>query len=147
LKNFDPLNFSENEEWLPWFREAELKHGRVCMLATAGFIAQEFFQLPGDIHKVSSVEAHNVFVGSGAMIQILGWIAVLEFITIPALYELKTGKHQPGDYAFDPLKLGQGANLKKYQTAELKNGRLAMMAISGIVTQAVLSGNGFPYQY
>ena len=31
--------------------------------------------------------------------------------------------------------------------AELKNGRLAMMAFSGIVTQAALSGHGFPYQF
>jgi hypothetical protein len=30
LKVFDPLKFSEKSpEWVPWFREAELKHGRV----------------------------------------------------------------------------------------------------------------------
>jgi hypothetical protein len=45
------------------------------------------------------------------------------------------------------LKLGKGAALERYQVAELKNGRLAMMAISGMLTQAVLSGNGFPYQF
>ena len=148
LKNFDPLKFSEKApEWVPWFREAELKHGRVCMLAVLGFVGQEFFQLPGDIHKVSSVEAHNVFVNSGAMLQILGWVSLLELITVPALYDLRDGKRAPGDYYFDPLKLGKGSNLEKYQVAELKNGRLAMMAFSGIVTQAALSGHGFPYQY
>ena len=35
LKNFDPLKFSESEN-LMYFREAELKHGRIAMLATAG---------------------------------------------------------------------------------------------------------------
>ena len=148
LKNFDPLKFSEKApEWVPWFREAELKHGRVCMLAVLGFVTQEFYQLPGDIHKVSSVEAHNIFVNSGAMLQILGWIFLLELVTVPALYDLRDGKRAPGDYAFDPLKLGKGSNLERYQVAELKNGRLAMMAFSGIVTQAVLTGHGFPYQF
>ena len=148
LKNFDPLKFSEKApEWVPWFREAELKHGRVCMLAVLGFVTQEFIQLPGDIHKISSVEAHNVFVNSGAMLQILGWISLIELISVPALYDLRDGKRAPGDYAFDPLNLGKGAALEKYQIAELKNGRLAMMAFSGIVTQAALSGHGFPYQF
>ena len=30
---------------------------------------------------------------------------------------------------------------------ELSNGRLAMMAFSGILTQSVLTGGGFPYTY
>ena len=76
----------------------------------AWFVTQEFYQLPGDIHKVSSVEAHNIFVNSGAMLQILGWIFLLELVTVPALYDLRDGKRAPGDYAFDPLKLGKGSN-------------------------------------
>lgn len=33
-KNFDPAGFTEKvPEWIPWFREAEIKHGRVAMLA------------------------------------------------------------------------------------------------------------------
>ena len=34
---------------------------------------------------------------------------------------------------------------KKMQLAELKNGRLAMIAIGGMVTGAAITGNGFPY--
>jgi light-harvesting complex I chlorophyll a/b binding protein 1 len=84
------LKFSEKSpEWIPWFREAELKHGRVAMLAATGFVAQEFFQLPGAVHQVSSVAAHNVFVNSGAMLQILGWIFIVEMVTIPALYVIE----------------------------------------------------------
>jgi len=29
----------------------------------------------------------------------------------------------------------------------VKNGRLAMLAFSGIITQAVLTGQGFPYLF
>jgi hypothetical protein len=31
------------------------------------------------------------------------------------------------------------------ELAELKNGRLAMIAIGGMVTQATITGHGFPY--
>ena len=43
---FDPLYLSEFID-IKWAREAELKHGRICMLATVGYIMQEFFSLPG----------------------------------------------------------------------------------------------------
>ena len=37
---WDPLKLSENkdQETLEWYRAAELKHGRVCMLASAGLL-------------------------------------------------------------------------------------------------------------
>ena len=74
LKNFDPLQLStKSPEWVPFFREAELKHGRVAMLATLGWVFADFVKLPGDIHQVSSFEAHNVAVQSGALVQILFW--------------------------------------------------------------------------
>lgn len=41
---FDPLGFGRNcpPEQMKWYRAAELKHGRVCMLATFGQIFQSF---------------------------------------------------------------------------------------------------------
>jgi hypothetical protein len=53
-----------------------------------------------------------------------------------------------GDFAFDPLSLGKKpAALEKYKINELKNGRLAMLAFSGIVTVNALTGKGFPCKY
>merc|ERR1719387_3208563 len=42
---FDPVGFSADtsEGKLLFYREAELKHGRVCMLATVGFAVGELF--------------------------------------------------------------------------------------------------------
>lgn len=37
------------------------------------------------------------------------------------------------------------ARFARYSVNEVKNGRLAMLAFGGIVTQAVLTGKGFPY--
>merc|ERR1711937_151516 len=37
---FDPLGFAKNKRLLPWYREAELAHGRCCMLATLGLTIQ-----------------------------------------------------------------------------------------------------------
>ena len=52
-----------------------------------------------------------------------------------------------GDFGFDPLNLGGKSDKDKETMAlkELENGRLAMLAFGGIVTQAVLTGKGFPY--
>lgn len=43
---FDPLNFANGPADLNWLRAAELKHGRICMLATVGFVAPELIQHP-----------------------------------------------------------------------------------------------------
>jgi len=150
LKNFDPLKFSENSpEWVPFFREAELKHGRIAMLATLGWVATDLgVKLPGDVHQVSSLEAHNVFVQSGALLQVLFWTSLLEIISSPAVAALGKSDRAPGYFAFDPLGFSKdAASKKKFELNELKNGRLAMLAFSGIVTQAALTGKPFPCKF
>ena len=144
-KGFDPLGLSY---WVPmdWLRESELKHGRVCMLATLGYVATDMgFVLPGEVHAVSSLKAHDVAVSSGAMTQIVIWILGFECIGYLAILEMLDGSgRKPGDFGFDPLKIG-GADDPEMQLREIENGRLAMLAFAGIVTQSALTGKGFPY--
>ena len=145
---FDPLGFSN---WIDvkWLREAELKHGRICMLAVVGFISTYFFHLPGEMHNVGPVEAHDAAVKSGAMGQLLLWLSLFEIITFRGVTQMMQGESDraPGDFGFDPLGLSSGSQEKKDTLAlkELKNGRLAMLAFSGIVTQGVLTGQAWPF--
>ena len=66
---FDPLYLSDYLD-LKWMREAELKHGRVCMLAATGVLAQELFQLPNyPGYTPNAVDAFNS-VPSGGLLQV-----------------------------------------------------------------------------
>lgn len=144
---FDPVGFTN---WLPvsYLQEAEIKHCRIAMLATLGWIVADLgIHLPGDVHAVTSLAAHDVAVKSGALAQILIWTSIAEAISVIAVSQMLEGSgRQPGDFKFDPLGFAKDeASLKKLQLNELKNGRLAMLAFSGIVTQAALTGHSFPY--
>lgn len=148
--NFDPCGFAERApEWLPWFREAELKHGRAAMLATVGFLVPEFIRIPGEQFSFEAIpkviDAHDALPDS--MIQIFMWISYLEAVSIPALANMNEYDRRPGDFSFDPLGFypTDPEKQKQMQLAELKNGRLAMIAIGGMVTGAAITGNGFPY--
>ncbi len=148
IEGFDPVGFSNLLD-IRWLRESELKHCRIAMLGVVGWIVSEFVQLPGEIHAVSPVAAHDVAVKSGALYQVLLWTSILEIFSTKAIIETLQGSgREPGDFKFDPLKFSEGKSAAvkaDYALKELKNGRLAMLAFGGIVTQAVLTGHGFPY--
>lgn len=61
------------------------------MLGALGFIITDFIKLPGDIHNVGPIAAHNVAVNSGAMAQILALVVALEFISIVAVKDMLSG--------------------------------------------------------
>ena len=142
---FDPAGFSNIMD-IKWLREAELKHGRIAMLAVAGIFGTAVYHLPGAEHDVSFIAAHDAAVQTGAMQQILLWTSLLEIISSKAVNQMmnESSGRAPGDFGFDPLGLSKG-NKDKYAMNELKNGRLAMLAFSGLVTQAVLTGKEFPF--
>ena len=60
LKAFDPLGLATlgSDTTLTWFRAAELKHSRVAMLATTGYIVQASgWHFPGMLSKDVSFES------------------------------------------------------------------------------------------
>ena len=143
---FDPLGFS-NVVDLKWLREAELKHGRVCMLAATGFIVQDVAQFPGvtkTFGAAKMTELHDVAVKQGAMQQLLVWLGFIEIFGFVAIVQmLQGGERQPGDFGFDPLNCGANEEaLARRQLVELKNGRLAMIATAGMLHHYFITGKG-----
>merc|ERR1719419_528078 len=67
-KGFDPLAVTDA---LPVYfvREAELKHGRVCMLATVGWITTDLgVRFPGEVFQnVTTIGAHDAMSDAGIM--------------------------------------------------------------------------------
>eukprot|EP00579_Thalassiosira_antarctica_P000610 CAMPEP_0201866010 /NCGR_PEP_ID=MMETSP0902-20130614/732_1 /ASSEMBLY_ACC=CAM_ASM_000551 /TAXON_ID=420261 /ORGANISM="Thalassiosira antarctica, Strain CCMP982" /LENGTH=208 /DNA_ID=CAMNT_0048390893 /DNA_START=25 /DNA_END=651 /DNA_ORIENTATION=+ len=148
---FDPIGFAERSpEWLNWFREAELKHGRQAMLATVGLVVPEFVRIPGEQFSFESVpnvlQAHDALLDT-SMKQILLWVSLAEVMTLAALSNMNEFDRAPGDYGFDFMGLypTDPAKQEEMKVKELKNGRLAMIAIGGMVTGASITGHGFPY--
>ena len=119
------------------------------MLAVVGFVVADFVRVPGDAYSFEAIpqviQAHDALPQS--MIQIFGWISFLETCSWGALANMNEFDRNPGEFGFDPLGLypTDPEKKKNMELAELKNGRLAMIAIGGMVTQATITGHGFPY--
>merc|ERR1719271_88557 len=76
---FDPLYFSDFLD-IKFLREAELKHGRICMLASTGYMAQEFFSLPSyPGYSSNPVEALSSVPPEG-LLQIVAFASWLEIV-------------------------------------------------------------------
>ena len=148
---FDPLGFSKKTELVPYFREAELKHGRLAMLAWVGLVAPDFVRLPGEKFSFEavpvSIDAHDAFLGAtGVNAQVLFWVSIVELCCAKKVFEWNS-LEVAGDYGLTSLFPSDEEGQKKMRTAELKNGRLAMMAFAGAVTQAALTRHPFPWLF
>ena len=149
---FDPFRFSDFVP-MDFLREAEIKHGRICMLAWAGFVSVDLgfkiYPFPEAYEGLTSATAHDALVKQGAMGQILLWASIAEIISTIAVSQMMSGSgRQPGDFGLDPIGFLTGkseADVNEMKLKELTNGRLAMLAFSGVVTQAVLTQGPFPY--
>jgi len=145
---WDPLGYSIGapEGKVRFYREVELKHGRVAMLASLGFVvAEQFHPLFGGTNDVPSLVAFQ-----NTPLQAF-WGTVLFFIAIPEVFSVFTFEnpgnglwcmkcdHEPGNLKFDPLGLKplDPEERKIMQTKELNNGRLAMIAFAGMIYQEV----------
>lgn len=140
---FDPFGLSvgKSDETLAWYRAAELKHGRVAMLASAGLVFQPVLNLPDDVFDASS--------GIGGLAKLYSerpealWQILIAITAIEA-NTLFSGKGTAGDFEWDPLNIKPKTEekLAAMQLKELKNGRLAMIMTAGILTQELVSGKG-----
>ena len=154
---FDPMGLTpETNEELQLFREAELAHGRVAMMAAAGFLIQENFH---PIFSYPAMDALPVIrqldeVLKSEMGQLAG-VTLLMCIWFSEFYRARTGwvepdvamrtlrdGYLPGDLGFDPmgLKPTDAEGFLAMQNKELNNGRLAMLAVAGMTAQELVTG-------
>jgi len=153
---FDPLDFCNNfPEHLPWYREAEVKHGRVAMLAYVGLVVPDFARFPDAIfHQKGTdvINAHSILLsagfGKGPMWWLLMFCGLAEALRVWQLgvdFELLT-LDTAGDYAMGEPFFQEEDELSILKTQELKHGRLAMIAVGGAITQAVsCNAHHFPF--
>ena len=157
---FDPLGFAAkaDEATLKRYREAELTHGRVAMLATVGFLVGEAVEgstylFNGEITgpAITHIPQVNpvfwILLGAGiAKAETkraeIGWLEPRNVkYDKPGLLR---DSYVPGNLGFDPLGLkpSDPVAFAQMQTKELQNGRLAMLAAAGFMAQEMVNGKG-----
>merc|ERR1712187_936850 len=152
---WDPLGLAKDGdvEKFKRRRAIEIKHGRVSMLATIGYIVPEYVKLPGELSPSQGLKFADVPNGLGALSKVppAGIAQIFAFVGFLELsYNKPCG--EPGNYGKGFLGLGSlglsasiqeaGVREKKLK-AELANGRLAMFAIIGMFFQDGLTGSAW----
>lgn len=152
---FDPFGLADmgSDSTLAWFRAAELKHSRVAMLATAGYLAQASgLHFPGmlsvdegvSFESLSAMKPFDAWeaVPEGGQQQIIGAILLTEIITESQGTHYTKGGDLP-TVVFPPFTIGtnDAAKLRVRQDVELTNGRLAMIGIMSFVAAANVPGS------
>jgi light-harvesting complex I chlorophyll a/b binding protein 1 len=150
---FDPLGLSSIDELgidLYWLREAEIKHGRVAMLAVAGILQVEIFgPAPGCEAATAKCQMDSFWQLWNSHPQYIAFaiimITIVEMISgIATTTGRENGIREPGDFGLDPLQFGAGdaAKFERLKTQEIKNGRLAMWAAAGLLVQGCTTHEG-----
>ena len=187
---FDPAGLGKkvSEQRAKYFRECELKHGRVAMLAAFGFpVAEHFHPLFGGNIDVPSYVAYQQTPLQTFWPVVLLYVGIVEIFSVftfenpfgkggfwtlkddrvrrprPRLLKRRGTTRRlaprprpraarrphacvpsqvPGDFGWDPMDFyptdPQGRI--EMQTKELNNGRVAMIAVAGMVAQELATG-------
>jgi len=134
---WDPLKLcAETEEGFRKLRAAELKHGRVSMMAAVGAVAQHYITFPGFSSVPRGLDAAFTFPGNLGFVVLLGMAGYAEVV----LWKQDPSK-EVGDFG-DPLGLTNsiGAYDIEMRSKELNNGRFAMFAAIGIIASDWFTG-------
>jgi len=127
---------------LAFYREAELKHGRTCMLAFLGIIVGEKFHPwsgPAET-DILGIPFEETSLTSFYLSIVMTLSAIWEgsqFDRVDKMVVKEDKSILPGDLGFDPLNIKpkKPDEWLAMQNKELLNGRLAMIAFAGIVGQ------------
>mmetsp|Transcript_7944 Transcript_7944/g.25001 ORF Transcript_7944/g.25001 Transcript_7944/m.25001 type:complete len:221 (-) Transcript_7944:98-760(-) len=151
---FDPLGLGRaSPAALKYYREAEIKHGRIAMLAAIGWPASELWDSPlaSDFGLPALLtpkgEAPSVLNGGLDRVSPAFWGAAIGVAVAFELYGLALRFRadeplEPGDLQFDPAGFYpvERARKRRMDLAEIKHGRIAMLAVTGYAAQEYLLG-------
>lgn len=139
---FDPLGLSEGQSdaIMNAYRESELKHGRIAMAACLGWYLNA-----GGVHPAFDSKLSSNPLEAATQLSVAGWAQII--LACSAVEWLAEQiKSRPGYQAGDLLGASYWVDDSDegwvdYQNKELNNGRLAMVAFMGILTQDTLFSN------
>jgi len=143
-RGFDPFNFSSDPSALTWYRDSEIKHARIAMLAAVGWplaeLTHKTFASQFDLKPILGLhdKVPSVLNGGLSLTNPLFWVGAISAAATLEFIATKNGDNrEPGDFGFDPLSLAGNTDKQKFfmQEAEIFNGRIAMLAITGFVAQ------------
>ena len=139
----------EQKATIAWMREAEIKHARLAMLAVIGWPLAELINPFNALGYVGGKAPALLNGGLDAfapfMLVVAGVAGYLELQTVDDVYQTYLYKQDKervqGDMGFDPLGLSKQAGSYEFvASAEIYNGRLAMLAITGFALQEFVWG-------
>ncbi|KAL9139341.1 Light-harvesting complex [Amphidinium carterae] len=134
LRYWDPAGFckSNDKDEFRTFRTAEIKHGRVAMLAAVGLVVQHNVKFPGFEAVPAGVSALLTPPGTFGAIALVAICGALEL----AVWTEDPSK-EPGNFG-DPVGFGQYN--KEWRNRELNNGRMAMISTIAIIVTELITG-------
>ncbi|KAL2944830.1 Photosystem I chlorophyll a/b-binding protein 5 chloroplastic [Bienertia sinuspersici] len=161
---FDPLGLGEDPDSLKWYVQAELVHARFAMAGIAGILFTDLLRTTGisklpvwyeaGATKFSFANTTTLLI---VQLILMGFVETKRYMDFikpgsqaqegsffglePALEGLEPG--YPGGPLLNPLGLAKDIkNAHEWKLKEIKNGRLAMIAMLGIFVQASVTHVG-----
>uniref|UniRef100_A0A7S2SM88 Plastid light harvesting protein n=1 Tax=Eucampia antarctica TaxID=49252 RepID=A0A7S2SM88_9STRA len=146
---WDPLGFiargpyGSPEENFEHYRAVEVKHGRVAMAATLGMLVQQSYHFTGFISPSKNLAFADVPNGLKALdvVPIEGWCQMAVVIGLHEIFIKQREGKAPGDFGtgyFGFAMNDQGAKQLRGLSAEISNGRLAMVGILGMFASEIV---------
>eukprot|EP00930_Biecheleria_cincta_P019045 TRINITY_DN14652_c0_g2_i1.p1 TRINITY_DN14652_c0_g2~~TRINITY_DN14652_c0_g2_i1.p1 ORF type:complete len:305 (+),score=87.67 TRINITY_DN14652_c0_g2_i1:64-978(+) len=141
LGYFDPAGFCKKGDLAGFrnLRAAEIKHGRVAMMAALGAVAQHYVKFPGFDSVPSGLGAVTTSPGTlgfAALFAVSGFLELVAWTEDPS--------KEPGNFG-DPAGLNQYN--QEFRERELNNGRFAMFAAIGIISAELYTGKDAIQQF
>merc|ERR1712014_404900 len=124
LGGFDPLNFINGDEGkFKNFRQAEIKHGRVAMMASVGALFEHYVKIPVISENGNKENALFAVMLLASVVEVLIW--------------KQDPKKEPGNFG-DPL--GLNMYTEDMRNKEVNNGRFVMISVVAMLAATKATG-------